>query len=184
MEIGDLLADAGGLVSGRFNHLSSNTSNSAQSSAYNSPSLKLEDPTMDIHHAMHMDQEEDDSLADVHRSTGGKRPFTSPTAAAAAPAPSAKRSTNKNKKKPIAPTPKEPVTAIPAQLRNLSIHEKRRLETEAYCAVLSAFRSQGELTWKKDEILVELRSILKVSEDRHRLELKRIEDLAPNKGSK
>eukprot|EP01102_Stenamoeba_stenopodia_P020017 TRINITY_DN767_c0_g1_i2.p1 TRINITY_DN767_c0_g1~~TRINITY_DN767_c0_g1_i2.p1 ORF type:complete len:472 (-),score=107.79 TRINITY_DN767_c0_g1_i2:72-1487(-) len=51
----------------------------------------------------------------------------------------------------------------------------RQLEIEAYSAVISAFRAQGELTWQKDRILQELRSVLKVSDEKHRLELLRVE---------
>jgi len=51
----------------------------------------------------------------------------------------------------------------------------RQLEIEAYSAVISAFRAQGELTWHKDRLLQDLRSVLKISDDKHRLELMRVE---------
>jgi len=52
--------------------------------------------------------------------------------------------------------------------------ELRQLEVEGYSALLSAFRAQGELTWKKEQILQELRGLLKISDERHRLEVKRV----------
>lgn len=52
----------------------------------------------------------------------------------------------------------------------------RRLEVEAYCAVVSAFRAQGELTWKKAQLLQDLRQVLRVPEERHKMELKRVTD--------
>lgn len=61
--------------------------------------------------------------------------------------------------------------------------EKRRLELEAYAAIVSAFKAQGELTWRKESILVELRSLLKVSEERHRQELRRVDDSIPSLSS-
>jgi len=54
--------------------------------------------------------------------------------------------------------------------------ELRQLETEAYCALISAFRAQGELTWKKASILEDLRQILKISDERHKLELERVRE--------
>jgi hypothetical protein len=53
---------------------------------------------------------------------------------------------------------------------------KRQLEMEAYAAVVTAFRIQGELTWKKENLLQELRAVLKVSDERHRMEIKRAEE--------
>lgn len=61
--------------------------------------------------------------------------------------------------------------------------EKRKLELEAYAAVVSAFKAQGELTWRKESILVELRSLLKISEERHRQELRRVDDSVPSLSS-
>jgi hypothetical protein len=52
---------------------------------------------------------------------------------------------------------------------------KRQLETEAYSAVLTAFRIQGDLTWKKETILSDLRGILKISDDSHRREVEKID---------
>jgi len=52
----------------------------------------------------------------------------------------------------------------------------RQLETDAYCAVISAFRAQGDLTWKKAQLLQELRQALRVPEERHKMELKRVTD--------
>lgn len=51
-----------------------------------------------------------------------------------------------------------------------------RTEVEAYCAVVSAFRAQGELTWKKAQLLQDLRQVLRVPEERHKMELKRVTD--------
>jgi len=53
---------------------------------------------------------------------------------------------------------------------------KRQLELEAYASVLAAFRAQGELTWKKETILGDLRGTLKISDERHRMELKQAEE--------
>eukprot|EP01103_Thecamoeba_quadrilineata_P017862 TRINITY_DN651_c0_g1_i4.p1 TRINITY_DN651_c0_g1~~TRINITY_DN651_c0_g1_i4.p1 ORF type:complete len:361 (-),score=142.29 TRINITY_DN651_c0_g1_i4:52-1134(-) len=41
---------------------------------------------------------------------------------------------------------------------------------------MSAFRAQGELTWKKEKILQELRSVLKISDERHKMELLRVDE--------
>jgi len=57
---------------------------------------------------------------------------------------------------------------------------KRQLELEAYASIVTAFRSQGELTWKKESILQELRTVLKVSEERHKMEIKRSEQTLAN----
>ena len=40
--------------------------------------------------------------------------------------------------------------------------------------MLSAFRAQGELSWRKEGILQDLREIFRISEERHRLELARV----------
>ncbi|KAL6078401.1 ENT domain-containing protein [Balamuthia mandrillaris] len=56
------------------------------------------------------------------------------------------------------------------------LQDLKRLEVEAYCAVLSAFRAQGELTWKKESIMQDLRDILRISEERHRMEIKRVRE--------
>jgi len=53
---------------------------------------------------------------------------------------------------------------------------KRQLELEAYAAVIASFRANGELTWKKETVLQDLRAILKISDERHRMELKQAED--------
>eukprot|EP01087_Luapelamoeba_hula_P019784 TRINITY_DN6611_c0_g1_i1.p1 TRINITY_DN6611_c0_g1~~TRINITY_DN6611_c0_g1_i1.p1 ORF type:complete len:226 (-),score=51.82 TRINITY_DN6611_c0_g1_i1:104-781(-) len=50
----------------------------------------------------------------------------------------------------------------------------RQLENEAYCAVISAFRAQGELTWQKENVLHELRLLLRIADERHKLEIKRV----------
>lgn len=39
-----------------------------------------------------------------------------------------------------------------------------------------AFKSQGELSWARERVLSELRALLKVSEERHRQELRRVEE--------
>jgi hypothetical protein len=48
------------------------------------------------------------------------------------------------------------------------------VELTAYSTVLTAFRAQGELTWRKEKILQELRDVLRIPEERHRLELARV----------
>jgi len=67
-------------------------------------------------------------------------------------------------------------SVTPATKDTNSKNPKRQYELEAYSAVISAFRAQGELTWKKETILQELRGVLKISEDRHKMELKRVEE--------
>jgi hypothetical protein len=52
----------------------------------------------------------------------------------------------------------------------------RQLEVDAYCAIISVFRAQGELTWKKESILQDLRQLLRISDDRHKMELKRVRE--------
>jgi len=54
---------------------------------------------------------------------------------------------------------------------------RRQLELEAYSAVIAAFKSQGELTWRKETVLHDLRTLLKISDVRHTQELKRLEDV-------
>jgi len=49
-------------------------------------------------------------------------------------------------------------------------------EVEGYGAILSAFRAQGELTWKKEQTLQELRAFLKISDERHKMEVKRVSE--------
>lgn len=49
----------------------------------------------------------------------------------------------------------------------------RKLELEAYAAVVSAFRAQGELTKDKKKTLQELSNILCISLERHRAEIRR-----------
>ncbi len=56
------------------------------------------------------------------------------------------------------------------------IANRRQLEQEAYAAVITAFKAQGELTWKKETILQELRAVLKISDERHKMEGKRAEE--------
>jgi len=53
---------------------------------------------------------------------------------------------------------------------------KRQLEMEAYAGVIAAFRAQGELTWKKDSVLQDLRAMLKISDERHKMELRQADD--------
>eukprot|EP00698_Gefionella_okellyi_P005679 TRINITY_DN15147_c0_g1_i1.p1 TRINITY_DN15147_c0_g1~~TRINITY_DN15147_c0_g1_i1.p1 ORF type:complete len:320 (-),score=45.76 TRINITY_DN15147_c0_g1_i1:38-865(-) len=45
---------------------------------------------------------------------------------------------------------------------------------DAYASVLTAFRAQGELTWRKEAILQDLRDVLRIAQERHRTELQRI----------
>jgi ENT domain len=52
--------------------------------------------------------------------------------------------------------------------------EIRRLESEAYSAVVSAFRAQGELTWRKEQILAALRGVLHVCAAEHESEQARV----------
>jgi len=67
---------------------------------------------------------------------------------------------------------------------------RRQLELDAYAAVVTAFKAQGELTWKKYSLLQDLRAVLKISDDRHKMEAKRAEDtlsyasLTPTKKNK
>jgi len=53
---------------------------------------------------------------------------------------------------------------------------RRQLELDAYASVITAFKAQGELTWKKETLLQDLRAILKISDDRHKMEAKRAEE--------
>lgn len=48
------------------------------------------------------------------------------------------------------------------------------VELKAYAAVLNALRAQGELSWKKEGVLQDLRLLLHITEERHRLELQRV----------
>jgi len=50
----------------------------------------------------------------------------------------------------------------------------RQLEMEAYSAIVNAFFAQGELTWRKEQLLQEARAALKVSDAAHRRELARV----------
>lgn len=68
-------------------------------------------------------------------------------------------------------------------LTNISIPSKgdpasirRQLEMEAYAAIIMAFRAEGELTWKKENLLLELRNVMKISDERHRQEVQRVEE--------
>ena len=56
----------------------------------------------------------------------------------------------------------------------LSSNTLRQLEVEAYSALISTFFAQGELTWRKEQLLQEARWALKISDDMHRRELQRI----------
>lgn len=49
----------------------------------------------------------------------------------------------------------------------------RRLELEAYCSIVSAFRAQGELNKSKKKVLNDLQNILSISTERHRAEIRR-----------
>uniref|UniRef100_T1J4R7 Bromo domain-containing protein n=1 Tax=Strigamia maritima TaxID=126957 RepID=T1J4R7_STRMM len=49
----------------------------------------------------------------------------------------------------------------------------RRLELEAYSAIVSAFRAQGDLSKDKKKILQDLCSVLSISTERHRAEIRR-----------
>lgn len=48
------------------------------------------------------------------------------------------------------------------------------LEHEAYSAIISAFRAQGELSWEKIQCLEDLRGHLHISEQYHRSEVQRV----------
>lgn len=49
----------------------------------------------------------------------------------------------------------------------------RRMELEAYCSIVSAFRAQGDLTKDKKKILQDLQTTLSISTERHRAEVRR-----------
>ncbi|XP_071949571.1 BRCA2-interacting transcriptional repressor EMSY-like [Antedon mediterranea] len=49
----------------------------------------------------------------------------------------------------------------------------RRLELEAYAGVVSAFRAQGTLTKEKRKLLTEVATVLSISTERHRAEVRR-----------
>ncbi|KAJ6799904.1 protein EMSY-LIKE 3-like isoform X1 [Iris pallida] len=50
-----------------------------------------------------------------------------------------------------------------------------RLEQEAYCSVLRAFKAQSDaITWEKESLITELRKELRVSDDEHRELLSRV----------
>jgi hypothetical protein len=49
----------------------------------------------------------------------------------------------------------------------------RVLELEAYASVVTTFRAQGDLNLKKNQVLKDLQSLLKVSVDRHKAEMRR-----------
>jgi len=67
------------------------------------------------------------------------------------------------------------VTKSPHKGRRYKLKsDLRKLEIEAYCAVISAFRAQGELTWKKEKTLHELRHLLKIADERHKMEMQRV----------
>jgi len=55
------------------------------------------------------------------------------------------------------------------------VNLRRRLELEAYSAIIMAFRSQGDLSWKKENILLDLRAALKISDERHKQEIQKSE---------
>mmetsp|Transcript_41201 Transcript_41201/g.63498 ORF Transcript_41201/g.63498 Transcript_41201/m.63498 type:complete len:107 (-) Transcript_41201:125-445(-) len=56
----------------------------------------------------------------------------------------------------------------------LDANSIRQLEVEAYSALISSFYAQGELTWRKEQLLQEARWALKISDDLHRRELQRV----------
>ncbi|KAK3095595.1 hypothetical protein FSP39_016479 [Pinctada imbricata] len=49
----------------------------------------------------------------------------------------------------------------------------RRMELEAYCSIISAYRAQGDLTKDKKKILQDLQQSLSISTERHRAEVRR-----------
>jgi hypothetical protein len=87
---------------------------------------------------------------------------------------SSRKPDSKEKKKRKSATASQPTLSSKVQSQILS--SKRQLELEAYSAIVTAFKAQGELTWKKENILQDLRAILKVSDERHKMELKRAEE--------
>ena len=48
-------------------------------------------------------------------------------------------------------------------------------ETNAYSAIVSSFRAQGEINWEKLKILTQLQQMLHISTKRHSAELLRAE---------
>uniref|UniRef100_A0A7N0RH64 ENT domain-containing protein n=1 Tax=Kalanchoe fedtschenkoi TaxID=63787 RepID=A0A7N0RH64_KALFE len=53
--------------------------------------------------------------------------------------------------------------------------QTHHLEQEAYCAVLRAFKAQGDaITWEKESLITDLRKELRVSDDEHRDILSRV----------
>jgi len=88
-----------------------------------------------------------------------------------------KRDASKKEKKRKAAAPKEAESYIPVVISKFNPSlSKRQLELEAYASVIAALRAQGELTWKKETLLHDLRSVLKISDERHRMELKQAEE--------
>eukprot|EP01114_Cavostelium_apophysatum_P019146 TRINITY_DN6086_c0_g1_i1.p1 TRINITY_DN6086_c0_g1~~TRINITY_DN6086_c0_g1_i1.p1 ORF type:complete len:335 (+),score=89.59 TRINITY_DN6086_c0_g1_i1:111-1115(+) len=100
--------------------------------------------------------------------------ISQPSSSAVSPIRDAKERTSKKKADQIA-TPTTTMAYLSSSSKGSS-NPRRQMELEAYAAVISAFKVQGELTWKKEMVLQDLRAILKVSEERHRMELKRAED--------
>ncbi len=51
-------------------------------------------------------------------------------------------------------------------------HQMRKLELEAYAAVVRAFGAQSEFfTWEKERLMADLRKELRVTEEQHRMVL-------------
>jgi phosphoenolpyruvate synthase/pyruvate phosphate dikinase len=52
----------------------------------------------------------------------------------------------------------------------------RQIENNAYGYIIKAFCAEGELTWEKQNIIDQLKIIFHITEERHRLELKKNEE--------
>jgi hypothetical protein len=91
-------------------------------------------------------------------------------------APRPKRDASKRKKKPAPPKEMESALVNVVSKFNNGL-TKRQLEVEAYASIVAAFRAQGDLTWKKESILQDLRAVLKISDERHRMETRQAEEV-------
>eukprot|EP01096_Ripella_sp_DP13-Kostka_P005464 TRINITY_DN1863_c0_g1_i1.p1 TRINITY_DN1863_c0_g1~~TRINITY_DN1863_c0_g1_i1.p1 ORF type:complete len:277 (-),score=148.11 TRINITY_DN1863_c0_g1_i1:7-771(-) len=69
---------------------------------------------------------------------------------------------------------KRDVSAVNLDSKSNEQQILRQLEVEAYQAVISALFCQGEFSWRKEETLMQLRSILHISDDFHRREMSRV----------
>eukprot|EP01116_Phalansterium_solitarium_P000860 TRINITY_DN10709_c0_g1_i1.p1 TRINITY_DN10709_c0_g1~~TRINITY_DN10709_c0_g1_i1.p1 ORF type:complete len:439 (-),score=133.41 TRINITY_DN10709_c0_g1_i1:182-1498(-) len=113
----------------------------------------------------------DDSNPGVSSSNEDGGSSTRPSTETPMPPPKKKRRTSEL---PSAPKgAKTPIFKKPT----VPLDNLRQLEFEAYSAVIAAFRAQGELTWQKDCVLSGLRAVLKVSDERHKLEVQRAEEV-------